>query len=152
MKAICFEQSYLFPVYFFIQQTTETIGDTIDLLKGLDVRGIVRDKLIERLQMPQEKMAIGNLSSANSAAIERMTILNQLRSKSLNPNVIDDKRRRFFEALTHTNATEFDQDYIFRVLREYIEPRLNTIDGISRSYFRKAICHLDLIWYKSTIA
>jgi hypothetical protein len=151
LKAICFEQSYLFPVYFFIQQTTETIEDTIDLLKTLDVRGVVRDKLIERLQMPRESMALGNLTSSHSAASERMTIVDQLRTKSLDPKVIDNQLRRFFEALTHTDTARFNQDYIFEILVKHIEPRLNTINGITRTYFRKAICHLDLIWYRSAV-
>jgi hypothetical protein len=151
LKAICFEQSYLFPVYFFIQQTKETIEDTIGLLKSLDVRGVVRDKLIERLQMPQERMAIGNLTSSHIAAGERLTIVNQLRSKSLDPKVIDNQPRRFFEALTHIDTAEFNQDYIFEILTKHIEPRLSTIGGLTRTYFRKALCHLDLIWYKSNV-
>jgi hypothetical protein len=151
LKAICFEQSYLFPVYFFIQQTTETVEDIIGLLKTLEVRGIVRDKLIERLQKPQEKMAIGNLKSSHLAAIERMVIVDQLRSKSLDPKVIDNQLRRFFEALTHTDTAEFSRDYIFEILIKHIEPRLSTIDGITRTYFRKALCHLDLIWYRSAV-
>jgi hypothetical protein len=37
----------------FLRQTTETIGDIVELLRGLEVRGNVRDKLIERLQKPR---------------------------------------------------------------------------------------------------
>jgi hypothetical protein len=151
LKAICYEQSYLFPVYFFIQQTTETIEDTIRLLSTLDVRGVVRAKLIERLRKPQEKMAIGNLKSSHSATIERMVIVDQLRSKLLDSRVIDDQPRRFFEALTHTDNAEFSQDYIFGILIKHIEPRLSALDGLTRTYFRKALCHLDLIWYKSAV-
>jgi hypothetical protein len=77
--------------------------------------------------------------------------VNQLRAKSLDPKVINDKPRRFFEALTHTDTAEFSQDYIFGILIKHIEPRLSAIDGITRTYFRKALCHLDLIWYKSAV-
>jgi hypothetical protein len=152
LKAICFEQSYLLPVYFFIQQTTETIGEVVDLLKGLEVRGRVRDKLVGRLQDPEEKFAMGKLTTSNPAAIERQAMLNQLMAKSLPPETISSQRRRFFEALTHTNAKDFDQDYILGLLTEHVLPSLSHLNGLDRTFFRKALCHLDLIWYKAASA
>jgi len=149
LKAICFEQSYFFPVYFFIQQTTETIGEICDLLKGLEARGNVRDKLLERLDKPEEDLTIGSLTSSNAAAAKRRSILDQLRTKSLLPETITGQTKRFFEALTHTNAEDFDQDYIFALLTNQVLPNLSRLNGLSRTAFRKALCHLDLIWYKA---
>jgi len=148
LKAICFEQSYFFPVYFFIQQTTETIDETIDLLKILDVRGTVRDKLIERLQRPEEKLAIGKLNGTSLAAVERRSLVEQIRTQSLSTDLVAEQPMRFFEAVTHINATEFDQDYVFKLIEQLVLPKSQKMGGLTRTYFRKALCHLDLTWYK----
>lgn len=151
LRAICFEQSYFLPVYFFIQQTTESVRGIIDLLNGLEVRGTVRDKLVERLKTPKENLAIGNLTGANPAATERRAIVDQLKSKTLPSEVISDGPVRFFEALTHTNAEDFDQGYLFGLLLEHVLPTLSRLGGLKRTYFRKAICHLDLTWFRPSI-
>jgi hypothetical protein len=148
LKAVCFEQSYYFPIYFFIQQTTETIDDTIDLLRSLDVRGNVRDKLIERLQTPEERLAIGKLTGTSVAAVERRSIVEQIKSQSLPADLVATKLMRFFEAVTHINKAEFDQDYIFKLIDQLVLPQSQKMEGTTRTYFRKALCHLDLTWYK----
>lgn len=150
LKSICFEQSYFLPVYFFIQQTTETIAGTIDFLNGLDVRGNARDNLVKRLLMPQEKLTIGKLAGSSKTAAELKAIVDQLRTRTLKQESIATNcaRSRFFEALTHMNEKDFDQDYVFSLLVENILPSLSHINGLTRTTFRKAICHLDIIWYR----
>lgn len=148
LKAICFEQSYFFPVYYFIQQTTETIDGTIDLLNSLDVRGVIRDKVIKRLQNPNEKLAIGKLSGSSSAAIERRAIVEQFKMQTFSPHLIAEQPMRFYEALTHVNATDFDQDYIFNLMNQFVLPGSQKVTGLTRTHLRKALCHLDLTWYR----
>ena len=148
LKAICFEQSYFFPIYFFIQQTNETVDDTVDLLRSLDVRGTVRDKLIQRLQTPVESLAIGKLNGTSPAAVARRSMVEQLKTQSLPADLIAEQPMRFFEAVTHINATEFDQDYVFKIIDQLILPQSQKMTGLTRTYFRKALCHLDLTWYK----
>jgi len=152
LKAICFEQSYFLPMYFFIQQTTYTISEVVDLLKALEVRGNVRAKLVARLQKPEENLTIGKINSSNPASVERQSILGQLRSKSLPPSTIVSQRIRFFEALTHVTASDFDQDYIFALLIEHVLPSLSQLNGLDRTAFRKVLCHLDITWYKAASA
>jgi hypothetical protein len=94
---------------------------------------------------------IGNLTGSSSAALERKYIWDQLRAKSLAPETISNQQMRFFETLTHTNATDFDQDYVFGLLVEYVLPSLSQLNGLTRTVFRKALCHLDLAWYKSSL-
>jgi hypothetical protein len=152
LKAICFEQSYYHPVYYFILQTTETIDGIVPLLEGLEVRGNVRDKLIERLRHPNERLAIGSLTSSNPTAVERRAIVAQLRTKSLTPETILAGTTRFFEALTHTDSVDFDQTYLFALLADLILPKLSQLEQLERSAFRKALCHLDLTWYKAALS
>jgi hypothetical protein len=148
LKAICFEQSYFFPIYFFIEQTNETIDDTVDLLKSIDVRGKVRDKLIKRLENSSESLTLGALTGTSTASIERRSIVEQLKAQSLPVGFIDKQPVRFFEAITHVNAAEFDQDYVFKLIDQAILPTPQKMTPITRTHFRKALCHLDLSWYK----
>ena len=151
LKAICFEQSYFFPVYFFIQQTAETVSDTIELLTSLEVRGNIRNKLISRLSLTNENLATGNLDSPSKAGAERRTVVDHLRRKTITADIIAIDNMRFFEAITHTNASEFDRDYIFNLLAEHVLPGLSGLSGNPRTAFRKAICHLDLVWYRPAL-
>lgn len=151
LKAICFEQSYFFSVYFFIQQTAETISDTIELLTALEVRGGIRNKLIARLSSPNENLTVGNLRSSTLAGAERRTVVEHLRQKTVIADIIAIDNMRFFEAITHTNAAEFDRDYIFSLLAEHVLPGLSGLSGNPRTAFRKAICHLDLVWFRPSL-
>jgi hypothetical protein len=151
LKAICFEQSYFFPVYFFIQQTPETVSGTIELLSALEVRGNIRNKLVVRLGLPNENLTTGNLHSPTSAGAERRTVLNHLRQKTVTADIIAIDNMRFFEALTHTDASKFDRDYMFTLLAEHVLPGLSGLTGNPRTAFRKAICHLDLVWFRPAL-
>jgi len=116
LKAICFEQSYFLPVYFFIQQTNVTIGEIVTILEALEVRGVVRNKLVERLKRSSENLAIGSLTGSGVPSTERKLILDQLRERTLQPGMIVGQKVRFFEALTHTDAIAFDKDCFSRYL------------------------------------
>jgi hypothetical protein len=153
IRSACYEQSPFFPLYYFIQQTTESIPDTIELLKGLNVKGVVRDKIVARLQLSTEQLALGKLSGSGEAAVYRRLLYDKLRSKSFEPTDLqaDNKlnsQQRLLEAITHTDST-FDQEYIFGVLEKNYLRLLGQLDGNTRTAFRKAVCHLDLVWFKA---
>ena len=148
LKAICFEQSHYFPIYFFIQQTTETIDETIELLQSLEARGQIRNKLIERLEKQDEALVIGKLTGSSSATSERKAIVDQIQAQTLSPESFINQPARFLEAITHTSADSFDQNYVFDLMKQHVLPGFQQMSGSTRTYFRKALCHLDLIWYK----
>ncbi|WP_348269608.1 ATP-binding protein [Edaphobacter paludis] len=153
IASACYEQSPFFPLYYFIQQTTESVPDTIELIKGMNIRGVVRNKIIARLQLASEELAIGKLNGAGAAAVSRRLLHDKLRSKSIETADIqaDNKlnvQQRLLEAVTHTDST-FDQEYIFGLLEEYYLHPLAQLGGNTRSAFRKAVCHLDIVWYKA---
>jgi hypothetical protein len=153
IRSACYEQSPFFPLYYFIQQTTESIQDTIELLKGLNVKGVVRDKIVARLQLSTEQLALGKLSGSGEAAVYRRLLYDKLRSKSIEPTDLQaDKKlnfqQRLLEAITHTDST-FDQEYIFGLLEKNYLRLLGQLDSNTRTAFRKAVCHLDLVWFKA---
>jgi hypothetical protein len=156
ITSACYEQSPFFPLYYFIQQTTESIPDTVELIRNLNIKGVVRNKIIARLQLATEQLAIGKLSGAGTAAVHRRLLYDKLRSKSIEPTdlQVDNKlnsQQRLLEAITHTDST-FEQEYIFRLLEEYYLNPLAHLSGNTRSAFRKAVCHLDIVWFKSLVS
>jgi len=121
----------------------------------LNIKGVVRTKIIARLQLATEQLAIGKLSGAGTAAVHRRLLYDKLRSKSIEPADIqaDNKlnpQQRLLEAITHTDST-FDQEYIFRLLDEHYLNPLAQLSGNTRSAFRKAVCHLDIVWFKDLV-
>jgi hypothetical protein len=153
ITSACYEQSPFFPLYYFIQQTNESIQDTVEVIKGLNIKGHVPGKIIARLQRPNERLAIGTLSGSGTAAESRRFLYEKLRAKSIGsadirPDADLNPQQRLLEAITHTDST-FDQEYIFGLLEKYYLKTLAQLTGSERSTFRKAVCHLDLVWYKS---
>jgi hypothetical protein len=152
VKAICFEQSFYFPLYFFIQQTNESIEEAIELINSLEVNGKVRDKIVSRLQLKNENLAIGKLTGSGEAAMGRRYLLDRIRQKTIGSDDFAKHQVRFFEAITHTDAASFDEEYIFSLFLENVLPSLTHLRSNALTTFRKAICHLDLEWYRNKIA
>ena len=50
IKRVCTASSANYPVYYFLHQAQVTIADAISLVKGTTARGVVKEKLIERLE------------------------------------------------------------------------------------------------------
>lgn len=152
ITSACYEPSAYFPLYYFIQQTAASIDEMIDLVKGLKVKGGVRDKIVARLQQNAESLSLGKLRGESASASRRVTLLEKLKAKSVDLADMraDDARNsqlRLLEAVTHTDAT-FDQEYVFTLLEKNYLPHLANLPNPTRSTFRKAVCHLDLVWYR----
>jgi hypothetical protein len=101
--------------------------------------------------LTNENLATSNLDSPSTAGAERRAVVDHLRRKTITADLIAIDNMRFFEAITHTNASEFDRDYIFNLLTEHVLPGLSGLSGNPRTAFRKAICHLDLVWYRPAL-
>jgi len=152
LRTVCFESSAFFPVYYFIQQTTETVDDAVDVIRSLEVKGVVRDKVVSRLQQPDEVLTLGKLTGSSDAAHARRALYEKLQKKSVEPADLQtggatNSQLRFLEALTHTDSS-FDQEYIFTLLQQHYLPILTHLRGSAQTAFRKALCHLDIIWYR----
>jgi hypothetical protein len=152
IKSICFEQSQYFPIYFFIHQTNQSVEETIDVLSALEVRGQNRDKVVSRLRMEKEGLSIGVLKGSGAAATERRVLLEKVREKTVKDEDIWSLPIRFFEALTHTDSENFSETHIFDLLMDHVLPKLNQLKGLPLSAFRKALSHLDIIFYRSKIS
>lgn len=152
IRAICYEQTPFYPLYFYIQQMNASIADAIDLIKTLQVKGNTRDKVIARLENPDEKIQLGKIVGTSEPAAARKTLLDKLVTQTVTSEDVAKSPARFFEAVTHTSPSSCDGDYLFSLFKEIVAPLLPQLKGGTMTAFRKAICHLDLGWYKSKLA
>jgi hypothetical protein len=55
-----------------------------------------------------------------------------------------------FHAVTHLNRDNADPEFILPLLQRVAMPKYSSLSSLDAGYMRKAICHLDLIWYKQS--
>lgn len=154
ITSACYEPSPFFPLYYFIQQTTASINETVDLMSALAVKGGVRDKMIARLQQKDEDLSMGKLNGTSTSALMRRHLYEKLRAQLIEHSDIippgeQYPQQRLLEAITHTDAS-FDREYLFSLLEKSYLPKLAHLPNPTRSAFRKAVCRLDLVWYKAS--
>jgi len=147
VKQICFEQSHFYPVHFFINQTSTRVEDVIAELEGVDCRVATRSKLILRLKT-DEKLICGSLRADSPAGKRRNLILSRLVTKSLTDAECESNLGDFFHSLTHLTRDNADPEFILPLIQRVAMPKYFTLPALVAGYMRKAICHLDLIWYK----
>lgn len=72
----------------------------------------------------------------------------KLAAKNLTDDEVKADLNNFFLALTHLDRKSADREFILGLLDRNVLPSYGDISGIQGTYFRKAICHLDVIWFK----
>ena len=147
VKQICFEQSQYYPIYFFINQTRAQISDVIGELEKVDCRPNGKAKLIARLKA-SEKLSCGPTNTTTEAGKRVAAIVSSLASRSLTDDESVQSLRNFFYALTHLAKNNADPDFILPLIQRAALPQYSSLVPLDAMYMRKAICHLDVIWYK----
>jgi hypothetical protein len=147
VKQICFEQSHFYPIHFFINQTNITIEDVISELEQVACRASTKSKLILRLRT-NENLTYGSLSASSPASKRRNHIISSLISKSLTDIECENNLGDFFHSLTYLTGDNADPEFILPLIQRVAMPKYFTLPALVAGSMRKAICHLDLIWYK----
>lgn len=147
IKQICFEASQFYPVYFFINQTSMTISDVIAEIGKVDCRPAGKAKLIGRLKK-DEALTCGSMNPNTDTGKQVSAIYSDLISKSLVVTECQSHPREFFYALTHLTKENADPEFILPLIHGTVFPRFSSLKSLDATFMRKAICHLDLVWYK----
>lgn len=150
VKQICFESSPYYPVYFFVSQTPSTISQVIAELEKVTSRGKIREELLRRLK-GNEVFTQGGIDGKTPSAIKRRDVYEKLVAKTLTDDEVKADLNNFFLALTHLDRKSADREFILGLLDRNVLPSYGNITGIQGTYFRKAICHLDVIWFKDEV-
>lgn len=151
VKQVCFEPSQFYPIYFFIGQTRVKIADVITELEKVDCRASGKNKLIGRLKA-NEKLVYGSLRSSSDAGKVLTQTLSALIDKSLTDEGCRRNLRVFFYALTHLTKENSDPDFLLPLIQRVALPQYSSLKSFDATYMRKAMCHLDLIWYRQGVA
>jgi hypothetical protein len=149
VKQICFEQSHFYPVHFFINQTSIKVADVIEELERVACRAATRNRLILRLKA-DEKLTYGSLKTDSPAGRRLSLIFSGLVAKSLTDAECEANLGDFFHALTHLTKVNSDPEFILPLVQRVAMPKYFTLPPLVAGSMRKAICHLDLIWYKQS--
>jgi hypothetical protein len=147
VKQICFEPSQFYPVHFFINQTSAKVPDVILELEKVDCRPTGKNKLIDRLKK-NEKLVSGSLNANTEAGKRLGNMFSSLVTKSLTDTVCLSNLRYFFYAITHLTKVNYDPDFILPIIQRVALPQYSSLKSLDATFMRKAICHLDIIWYK----
>jgi hypothetical protein len=150
VKQICFEPSFFFPIHFFINQTNVKVADVIAELEKVDCRDAKKKKLIERLET-EENFTYSNLKTTTAAGKRRNHMFAGLVAKSLTDAECGADLVDFFHALTHLTKDNGDPEFILPLIQRVAMPKYSSLSSLDAGFMRKAICHLDLIWYKQGI-
>jgi hypothetical protein len=151
VKQICFEQSHFYPVHFFINQTNIKIEDVISELEQVACRASTKSKLILRLRT-NENLTYGSLGASSPAGMRRNQIFSSLVSKALSDIECESNLADFFHSLTYLTRDNADPEFILPLIQRVAMPKYFTLPALVAGSMRKAICHLDLIWYRRSNA
>jgi len=116
-------------------------------LEKLDCRIKMKNRLIERLKT-DEKFAYSNLKTDTPAGKRRNQMFSGLIGKTLTDSECESDLISLFHALTHVTKDNADPDFILPLIQRVAMPKYSSLSSLDAGFMRKAICHLDLIWYK----
>lgn len=150
VKQICYESSAFFPVYFFVGQTRLTIAQVVKEIEKVTSRNQSKSRLLNRLQL-DEHFTYGQLGGTKEAGKRREIVYEKILSKTFKAEDVGADPNSFFQALTHLTEADDEIEYVSELLLNGAMPRYTTMDPNHVSTMRRAICHLDKIWYKESV-
>ncbi|MBA4744080.1 MAG: ATP-binding protein [Muricauda sp.] len=148
-RKVVHENTVYYPIYFYIEQSKLSKKQVLDLLKnskGNKVNDIKKRFKIEKNNLT--KFKIGNISTGTEAAKKITNAIRELKSdKKIDFKTVDTRELRYYiQAITHLKKEEINKDYIMSVLKDIYDNHFNQ-SATTKSFIRKAICHIDLIFY-----
>lgn len=146
IKRICSASSANYPVYFFIQQIPMTISEALTLVRGTTSRGVVKNKLIERLEgkiIAQSKPPVLSTVAGMKKEMYRQHWL----TESM-PDIIVDIGYCIDSIFCLSNQEIIDhQLYINSTIQRIFDNEYEQAPPIIASNLRKAICRIDEVLY-----
>lgn len=146
IKRICSATSANYPIYFFIKRAFFKTSEVISLIRDTTSRGVVKSKLIERLEgkiVPQTSLP----SSTTSAGKKKEWYRQQWLNESV-PEAIEDVGYCIdaLRCLSKDEFTKHDQYIRLTMLRIYNDQYENSSSTVA-SKIRQAICQIDEALY-----
>lgn len=153
LRRICDEKSPNLPIYFFITQLRLSLNEIMEDLNAVVARGPNKAKLLERLTTPEtpNKFCMSSVVAKSAAADERRKLLEKLKDRNITAADLGGNIARFCEALTHLGESDISRDYASSLLSDYVMPKFQHLSAPELTAFRKSLCYLDVLWFKSSV-
>jgi len=97
-------------------------------------------------------LTYGSLKTTSEPGKRISGIYSGLVSKSITDAECEGNLRDFFYALTHVTKDNSDPEFVLPLIQRIAMPHYSSLQSLDATFMRKAICHLDLIWYKPSKA
>ncbi|WP_405292317.1 helix-turn-helix domain-containing protein [Algibacter sp. Ld11] len=149
LRKVTHENSVYYPIYFYISKSKLTKTEVYKILDK-EKSNKVEDVKI-RLSIEEKnktKFISGNISSGTPAAEKIKKAFDKLKTeKKIDfSNIETSELRYYIQAITHLKKDEIKIPYIIDVLKNIYDKHFNH-SSTTKSFIRKAICHIDLTMY-----
>ena len=148
-RKVLHENTVYYPIYFYISQSKLNKEQVNKLIQ--DSKGNKASDIKERFNLEKNnkaKFKIGNITTGTEAAKKITKAIKELKAnKKIDFKTIDSRELRYYsQAITHLKKEEIDEKYIMEILEDIYDNHFNQ-SSTTRSFIRKAICHIDLILF-----
>lgn len=149
LRKVMYENTVYYPIYYYLS-LCEFSDTELNLIltkeKGHKI-GDLRKRFDEE-KKNVNKFVSGNLQSDSDAATHISEFLEKLKNyESINIKDMELADLRYLnQAITHLESNNVDKKYILKILKELYDYHF-TRSATTKSFIRKAICHIDLIIY-----
>lgn len=152
-RQVAYENTAYYPIYFYLMVANLNISGSQVLLnkeKGSKVNDILNRFSDEKNNF--NKFIIGKIDTGTESAKKILNFIKDLKSKKeINVKLLEPSELRYFiQAITHLKKDEVELNYILNILKQLYDEHFST-SQTTKSFIRKAICHIDLIVFGEKI-
>lgn len=146
-RKVAYENTVYYPIYYYLV-TSKLNPASVEKLLSKE-KGPKVSNLKTRLSKERNdyfRFEIGNIKSGTNAAKSITSALDSIKTKSeIDFKNMDSASLRYLiQAITHLKLDDIDVSHILYILKELYDNHFNQSDT-TKSFIRKAICHVDLI-------
>jgi hypothetical protein len=148
-RRVLHENTVYYPIYFYLTHSKLSQTEVLELLtkeKGNKVKDV--EERFNREKNDSFRFKIGNISTGTESAKKITNAYKLLKEENpINFKEISKTDLRYYvQAITHLNENEIKISYIVAILKNIYDNYFNQ-STTTRSFIRKAICHIDLVVY-----
>ncbi|MDQ1471559.1 MAG: hypothetical protein QOJ99_3039 [Bryobacterales bacterium] len=91
---------------------------------------------------------MGKLTTKSDVGKRRREAFNRILDKTYTDAEAEADLVTFFHVLTHLTGAQADPTFLLPILLRTIMPKYQSLNSPHATLMRKAVCHLDIIWYR----
>ncbi|TVR37720.1 MAG: ATP-binding protein [Cryomorphaceae bacterium] len=147
LKALCYQQAAILPVYYYLDKANLSVDEGIDLLNGVNKNSWVKNKIINRLR-DDSRLRQGRQFKTISAQTAAGNVRRRYHERLTNSLNIDDlnsegKAKRLLEAVINLDVDTYDKNFVHTILVGLID-QFYSVRQLN-ALMREAVSYLDLI-------